>query len=586
MKNLLTFCGLVLSLSLNGQNLHVLSNNNLKATVDYSGKLFNDVNGLPGLTTANDKSLIYHSIPWFLGTKNNFVKGFSPEDVSVKYGPIMNPMYYGSNSGNWTRVWHVTRAEIINHYYNYMQAGYVIPDAILEWPAHGNTQLGQAANLASFYDLDGNGIYNPANGDFPIIRGDECVFYIVNDGYTPTGFTEAAGLELHVMVYTYTCSSYDVLNNTVFVNYRVFNRSTTALENFYFGMYSDFDMGFSEDDFYGADVKHSAVYAYNGDSYDENAYGLNGFGNYPGMIAMTILGGSYQAPDGIDNPISLNYSIVNSQNGISYSALGKGFGDGIVDNERLGARFSGRTWRPDQVPNPDYAYPETMNDKYSFLRGIWNDGSSFYYGGGYGHYSSQGAIDNGLIPCRFLVPGVSDPAYYNTYGVIPPFPNWGYNFGDFTPSDVSGFISTGPGTIYPNQYHDFDIAFVYANNSSYGNINGAWGNLQTRLQGVHQYFEMNATPCGNQMVGIEELKNEIHFEVFPNPATNEINFKSNSFAIGMNLTIYDLQGKELVSYKLNNPEFTISLHGIPAGSYLLKVYDESRSSFQKLIITK
>lgn len=584
MKKLFILIGITFSTIVQGQNSYVISNNNLKTLVDYSGILFNDVNGYPGLKTDNDVSLIFQAYPWVLGAKNNQIKGFDPKNTSIKYGPVMNSNYYNANSGNWMRVWHVTKSEIMNHYYNYNQPGYIIPNAILEWPAHGNTSLGQAVNLASFYDRDGNGVYNPTNGDFPIIRGDECVFYIVNDGYQTTGNSLAAGLELHVMVYTYTCSAYNVLNNAVFVNYRIFNRSNSPLENIYFGMFSDFDLGNPEDDYIGTDVKHGAVYAYNSDGFDENLNGMNSFGHYPGMAAVTILGGFNQVSDGLDNPVSTNYSVVENQNGISYSALGKGYQDGIIDNERLGAKFSGTFYRADQNPNPVYYYPNSAVDIYMRLKGLWTDGTSFYYGG-FGHASSPGALDNGLIPCRFLYSGNTDPANYNTYGITPLISNWTQNLALGTPTDQSSFISSGPGTIQPNEFADFDVAFVYANNIVYGNPMGAWGNLQTILQGVHQYFEMNATPCGNQMVGINLINEpEINFEIYPNPATDNITIKVSAELMNASVEIYDSFGRIVYTGRIGSMHAEFSISGLSMGYYLIKISNDKYTSLQKLSV--
>jgi hypothetical protein len=45
---------------------------------------------------------------------------------------------------------------------------YVIPESILNWPAHGDISLGQDYYLAPFYDRDLDGEYDPINdGDYP-----------------------------------------------------------------------------------------------------------------------------------------------------------------------------------------------------------------------------------------------------------------------------------------------------------------------------------------------------------------------------------------------------------------------------------
>ena len=51
--------------------------------------------------------------------------------------------------------------------------GYSIPNSILDWPTHGDISKNQDFYLATFYDKDGDGIYNTNNGDYPCIKGDQ-----------------------------------------------------------------------------------------------------------------------------------------------------------------------------------------------------------------------------------------------------------------------------------------------------------------------------------------------------------------------------------------------------------------------------
>ena len=46
-------------------------------------------------------------------------------------------------------------------------SGYVTPPYFYDYPAHGNPAKGQDYYLAPFLDYDGDGNYNPANGDYP-----------------------------------------------------------------------------------------------------------------------------------------------------------------------------------------------------------------------------------------------------------------------------------------------------------------------------------------------------------------------------------------------------------------------------------
>jgi hypothetical protein len=76
-----------------------------------------------------------------------------------------------------------------------------IPQNVLKWPGKGNPYLLSdgievVENMAPFFDFDGDGIYDPANGDYPVIDGnpdpaqcggesftyaDQMIFWVYND---------------------------------------------------------------------------------------------------------------------------------------------------------------------------------------------------------------------------------------------------------------------------------------------------------------------------------------------------------------------------------------------------------------------
>jgi hypothetical protein len=65
-----------------------------------------------------------------------------------------------------------------------------IDNDILTWPGKGNPYIGQIAqmaganmnhNLAPFVDVNSDGIYNPMHGDYPDIKGDQSIWWVMND---------------------------------------------------------------------------------------------------------------------------------------------------------------------------------------------------------------------------------------------------------------------------------------------------------------------------------------------------------------------------------------------------------------------
>ena len=97
-------------------------------------------------------------------------------------GPVSDSIHHNNGTmANWDRQWKLTKDEIDNHLINYSEPNYIMPEAILSWPAHGDNALGQSYKLAPYIDVNDNNIYEPYNGDYPCIKGDEAIFMIRND---------------------------------------------------------------------------------------------------------------------------------------------------------------------------------------------------------------------------------------------------------------------------------------------------------------------------------------------------------------------------------------------------------------------
>lgn len=148
---------------------------------------------------------------------------------------------------------------------------------IYDWPGKGNPtnvfgNLNQ--DLAPFYDVDADGIYNPDNGDYPKIKGDQAVWWLINDvGNTHTeSASEAMGLEIKKMAYAYANES--ELVNSTFLEVTITNKSDNNYRDFIFGHWTDVDLGNWMDDFVGCDTLNALGYVYNGDNNDESEGGF------------------------------------------------------------------------------------------------------------------------------------------------------------------------------------------------------------------------------------------------------------------------------------------------------------------------
>lgn len=358
---------------------------------------------------------------------------------------------------------------------------YSIPDEILNWPAHGNTQApyNQDYNLAPFFDRDGDLNYNPANGDYPRydlsgntdcggrvvdLYGDENLWWVFNDKgniHTETG-AEAIGMEIRAQAFAYATA--DEVNNMTFYNYELVNRSTFTLTETYFGQWVDVDLGNAQDDFVGCDVQRGFGYGYNGDENDEDAGGALGYGSLPPAIGVDFFQGPFQDSDGKDNCLCSDYLSAVDDDGIVYDGSGVGYGDGVVDNERLGMRAF---LYHNNVGSGPTADPQTGVHYYNYLRSLWRDNSEMVYGGT-GHENS---VSPPFIQADFMFPAESDPLGWGTGGV--PQPTWTEVTAGNTPQDRRFIQSAGPFTLEPGAVNNITVGVVWAR-ATQGN---AWSSV-------------------------------------------------------------------------------------------------------------
>ena len=314
-------------------------------------------------------------------------------------GPVSDSIYHNDiDMADWDRVWKIDKTEIDDHIANYSSGSYLMPDAIENWPAHGDVSKGQSQNLAPFIDVDNDGQYIPLNGDYPDILGDQSVYIIKNDvGDVHTESDgEQIGLEIHIMFYAYRCDNFPELNHTVFVKTTLFNRRNHNLNDTYIGTWTDMDLGYYLDDYVGCNINLNLSYTYNGDSDDEVSW--NGYGFNPPAQGLVYLNSSMDKYMYCDN----NFSITGN--------------------------------------------PQAPHHYYNYLKGVWSDDSVMTYGGN-GHGGSLADT------CSFMFPDDTDPNFSTP---------WTEVIAQNLPSDRRSIMSNGPFTLDTNTSYTLDYAFVFA----------------------------------------------------------------------------------------------------------------------------
>jgi hypothetical protein len=376
--------------------------------------------------------------------------------------------------------------------------GYTIPQSILKWPGNPMPQsngqhLIMENMLAPFYDADSNGIYDPTNCEYPLydldgtmdcnknrsalLYGDFTLWWVFNDKGNIHGESQTTAIGLEVRAQAFGFSTNDEINNMTFYNYQIINRGTTTLQQCYFGVNTDADIGGAKDDYTGCDVERGFGYMYNADNIDETMGGELGYGENPPAIGIDFFLGPYLDSNGVadfwdkgwnsglNTPQFARDAITalsdSSTQSIAFGINGVGFEDSIVDNERYGMRrFVYYNNGDDPSDGPGY---------YNLLRGYWTP----QIGGGRMVYGGTGKPIGAFINAThadFMFPGNTDPLHWGTKGVPTSF-NWSELNADGsnvpTPANDRRFVqSAGPFTLKPGAVNDITTGVVWARATS------------------------------------------------------------------------------------------------------------------------
>jgi hypothetical protein len=504
--------------------------------------------------------------------------GYAGLNPDFYAGPVMDTINYSIYQDTvWNYIWNLKKTDIDYHKQHWNEVGYSPIHDILTWPGNGNVSLGQAGKLAPFHDANGDGIYNPFAGDCPSIRGDQSLFFIFNDdrGKHLESKGEKLRIEIHGMAYAYNMPGDSAFSKTVFLNYKIYNRSLHAYHNVYMGSFTDLEIGFARDDYIQCDVGRGSIIGYNGKPIDGSGQEW-AYGAHPPAQSVTFLAGPRMEPAGADRPRYDNsgHPICNE------SVNGTGFGDGIADNERLG--LSTFLNHSNYTSAPLYKHqPAIASEYYNSMQAIWLDGTRMVYGGnghmGYGGYGPEAA---------FMFPGESDTLNWGCGCQLPNGPvNWTEETAMNLPFDISASGSSGPFMFRPGEMQELDIAFVWARDYTGSDTLPSVAKLRNMIDTVRKAFLTNTLPGGGSFLGSREQTTRTGSicRIYPNPATSIVTIDLGSpLQEKTRLEVFNSAGVSVKSYLLQkgSASTTIEISGFPSGLYLLN-FSSSEMQFTK-----
>ncbi len=124
---------------------------------------------------------------------------------------------------------------------------------------------------APYKDTDSNGVYDPSV-DVPGVPGsDQTVWFVANDLNATNTFDlyGAAPLGIECQTTNWAYSQDGPLGSMIFKSFVLINRSNVTLDSMYVAMWSDPDLGFSDDDYCGCDTSLSLGFIYNAQNVDQ-----------------------------------------------------------------------------------------------------------------------------------------------------------------------------------------------------------------------------------------------------------------------------------------------------------------------------
>jgi hypothetical protein len=379
------------------------------------------------------------------------------------------------------------------------------------------------------------------NSGRPHLLGNQTMFYSYSDGY-PEAHTHSIPLKAQVLQHDW-CYNRSDLENVIFTDLRIINRSNQTWSNAFIGLWTDDDLGDSSDDVVGVDSVLNLGYTYNFTNNDSE------YGSAPPAVGFVLLKGA------------ISFTGNNSDTAKYYYPPGTG-------NLKIKPGYKEQPLNSFNmfVNSGSPLQPTNAAQIYNTLKGLRRDGTPWT--------SPSGFVSN--------FPYSGDPET-NT--------GWLQSSG----TDVKFLMNIGPITVAPNDTQIIRYAQVIARGTSNKN---SVTKLKTLASHVKSIYNSNFSG----LVSVRNISSTIPgdfmlYQNYPNPFNPSTKIKfdvKNSSQV--RLQIFDVTGR-MISEVLNQKfepgtyEYNWDASGFSSGTYFYKIDivgngNESFSNVKKMILLK
>ena len=284
----------------------------------------------------------------------------------------------------------------------------LITEDLLFYPGRGNARFESRykfelpdlrQGLGSFYEdpTSGhkNGRYEPEYGEYPDINirgcksgiyGDEMAFWIYNDEGAGGIHTNSGGdpIRMEVQVQAFAFQTGDQINDMSFYRYKLINRASEDIQDCYFAVWTDPDLGCFSDDYVGCFPKEELMFIYNIDATDGsngcNCGTVNTYCNDVPVLGIDYFRGPL-GPKVFDRDSIGTIKKDNNGNPILLEPIpGTGQLDTFVEIGMSSFMYYNGLGLVGNPP-PGTTDPTNSNQYYNYLVGRWADGDPLTKGG-------------------------------------------------------------------------------------------------------------------------------------------------------------------------------------------------------------
>ncbi|MEM6769296.1 MAG: T9SS type A sorting domain-containing protein, partial [Bacteroidota bacterium] len=343
----------------------------------------------------------------------------------------------------------------------------------------------------------------------PLFCGEAAMWCVFNTETLnqESGIVQSPGVEIQMLAYAYATDPANPLHFTTFYDYKLINRGTEDLTDFYAGIWIDFDLGCFTDDFLGSIPDENLVYVHNDAGDDED------FCDF--QVASLRTSGVIQTAQIVNSSVPEGSPLLHSFTTVSNAAVG--------------------------FPDPATTDPSAPNEYLNLVQGLWRDGTPITRGGN--GYGTSGTVT------KYAFDG----------GALPNGSSWRSCSENLSPADLRGIMSTGPYTLQPQEIATFTLAMTTLFEVDFpGGFCPDTEPIISAARDIKAVYNGFCSPDG--LVSADAVDGGIVAAlVYPNPTDGQLTIELPSSYELSTLEIYDLNGKAIATFALRGNRQTISV---------------------------